>query len=367
MKIYQVVLTLAVVVVGLENSLWSQQASEAKAPCFLGDDTENLSQGLAVDCNCETTDGLSFGDGFISESFAVRLASVVDKLSQPNCETCEADNLDEGYAVECASTCDGSSGSDAGDCDSEDCSCEGRTNLGLQNIKTGIQSLLQGCFSDVLVCDSTWDWYCHSRPPKRKGGGPFRKHGPCWYTAPTEWTLFGIIPLSPYPTCLSHQRENNGHCDTDCGCAVYLGNATVDSLVENLPGTPPTELLPGQIATQVSIVVENEQDTTEEKDSNERSLDVSSRRHLKKSISFRRDTGTVARAAHDLLTQAEFGAATEVEEPIRQTAELQSFVEPVEELQLVPANRLVVPQRTSNSSTLPFRSRFGKASLKISE
>ena len=174
MKIYQVVLTLAVVVVvGLENRLWSQQASEATTPCLLGEDTETLSQGPAVDCNCETVDGLIFGDGFISESFTTRLASIVDKLSQPNCETCDADNLDEGYVVECAGTCDCSSDSDAGACDSEDCSCEERTNLGLQNLKTGIQSLLQGCLSDVSVCESTLDWYCHSRPPKRKGGGPF--------------------------------------------------------------------------------------------------------------------------------------------------------------------------------------------------
>ena len=57
-------------------------------------------------------------------------------------------------------------------------------------------------------------------PPKRAGGGPFRKYGPCWYTAPTEWSLFGFIPLSK-DACSCESSGCNSGCHALVGGELY--------------------------------------------------------------------------------------------------------------------------------------------------
>ena len=130
--------------------------------------------------------------------------------------------------------------------DSNDCGCsdgayydeggshgDGRgdsVNLGctpeaVRMLKIGLSNLVHGrfCHDPSLDPDyhSTGGWYdCSSScPTKRMGGGPFRKHAPCWYTAPTSWTLLGVIPLKKH-----HWLGNSSDCDchSASGCISWV-------------------------------------------------------------------------------------------------------------------------------------------------
>ena len=239
----------------------------------------------------------------------------------------------------------------------------GGVSPGLQRLKFGMQNLLQGG-----CCDKSCDpcgglasrWYKGSRPPKRMGGGPFRKYGPCWYTAPTEWTLFGVIPLSPHPTCFCGQAAGGttGGCGADCGCAVYPGDHPAPfSAISHHAGTQISRPLATSQAQLVSVVAEREQDNA----------NVAARKRppqpLKKSISFRRED--VTRATYSEGTSKVNSVAAQLEEPSRLKSEPQPFVETGDEAELLQPVRPMEPLRTAELITRPNRSSFGKASLKI--
>ena len=91
-------------------------------------------------------------------------------------------------------------------------------------LKIGLGNLVHGrfCHDPSLDPDyhTTGGWYdCSSGcPTKRMGGGPFRKHGPCWYTSPTTWTLLGVIPLRK-----NHWLASSSDCDchSASGCISW--------------------------------------------------------------------------------------------------------------------------------------------------
>lgn len=104
---------------------------------------------------------------------------------------------DASVAPECDSAPPGDAGYEPTCCDF----CRGRGCLLcmpgriLQGLSMGVDNLLhlRLCHTPSLEASyqSNGGWHrCN-----RKSGGPFGQSGPCWFEAPTRWTLFGNIPL----------------------------------------------------------------------------------------------------------------------------------------------------------------------------
>ena len=140
------------------------------------------------------------------------------------------------YASSESHSCDScDTGCDA--CADSDCGCGGSCGHLLANTGQMLGGLLNwtnstGCGCEGYGnenecisggCDSWGTYYSH-----RAGGGPLSRTGPCWYEAPTQWLLFGVIPLEPCG-CGNYQCGNcSGHgggCDS--GDEYYTGDSSV--------------------------------------------------------------------------------------------------------------------------------------------
>jgi len=340
------------------NGVWAQNDIQPPAPRRL-DRQVNTARHAVGSRENHRSDGITGAPS----------ANIFNKLVQASCTACDSGDCDGG----CASSADGGCGDFGygGGCDDfgcgggcGDCACMNGAGTGLARM----MSLFQGgmcnnaCGGSCGGLDS--NWYASSRPPKRMGGGPFRKYGPCWYTAPTEWTLFGVFPLATQPTCLSHP---GGDCGTDCGCAVYVGNRGIGSpqISRQADVRPSDELrqvnsLHGdelvkrmKKANLVSVISEPAKETSAT------ATEVRSPQPLKKPVSFRQ--GNVTRAAY---SDAERRTDADFEEPARLPSNEPQPIVKTEALQPVPP-RQFVPQHLTESTPHLNRSSFGKASLKM--
>ena len=150
-------------------------------------------------------------------------ASLLSRLSQVIRTSCDTEELISEDADQYDCDCDLDGG-----CDGESLSSVGCDECGEIFVSESALSRLISLFQ-TDCCDALCGGprirdtlHAHLHTPKRAGGGPFRKHGPCWYTAPTEWTLFGVFPLPMHPGCIEHGTCGGaGCCDVDSGCAVY--------------------------------------------------------------------------------------------------------------------------------------------------
>ena len=325
MKIYQIAMTLIIVVAG------------------------NGFLAHADDCGCTPPCGWSSCSDSGSGGCMLQLSNILERLAQPSCATCTACDLGGGCDGGCAGQDDAGPGGDSG-CGG----CLGDISPGLQRLKIGMQNLMQGSMRDPcggLVSS----WYNGSRPPKRMGGGPFRKCGPCWYTAPTEWTLFGVIPLSHHSTCLCSKCAGgtSSRCGADSGCAVYPGDHAAPAISHHAAAWSSRSLATSQTSLVSAIEERGNDNAKKAKRKQPPQL-------LKKSISFRREDVTRNTGTGVVST-----VAAQLKEPSRLKTNPELFLETDSEAALLRPARPIEPLGTSEMITRPNRSSFGKASLKI--
>ena len=96
------------------------------------------------------------------------------------------------------SCCETSDCSSCDDCECSECQSAGALASLKSRFETFVEGIGHGVFSRCRL--------------KRSREGPLRCHETCWFTAPVEWTLFGVFPLN---------KRFGGPSVCTCGCTPW--------------------------------------------------------------------------------------------------------------------------------------------------